>query len=192
MSNPLLARLAIVYGPPDSGDPAAYLAEVARMLVKYSDADLQRAGDLIIRTHRGRSFPTPAQIVTACEDAKPEPAPVQTKNDPAWSAAAFADADRLLKSDMGHRAAREGWALGLHDYCRKHRCLPTPAKIATIIGNARFVDRVASGEEPLVGPFEGALRKMARTFQDKRSEVAAKALEGVTDSTKRMTGEAAE
>jgi hypothetical protein len=71
--NPLLSRLAIVYGPPESADPAAYLAEIAKMIAKYPPNILEKAGDLILRTHRGKSFPKPNDIVTACEDALPDP-----------------------------------------------------------------------------------------------------------------------
>jgi hypothetical protein len=188
MSNALLARLCIVYGQPDSHDPTAYLAEVAKMLARYTAADLQRAGDHIIRTHKFRSFPTPAQIVVACEDARPQQMTPEMKGDPSWSKEAIAHADRLVNCELGRRAAHEGWILGLHDYCRKHGALPPSAKVGVIISDARFVDGVADGSID-AGACAPALRRLAKTFQRKRGEIVARA--GI-DTSKRFTGEAAE
>lgn len=69
MKNSLLERLAIIYGPPESPDPQAYMAEVAALIDGYSEQVLKAAGDAIIREYRGRGFPRPAEIVTACREA---------------------------------------------------------------------------------------------------------------------------
>ena len=67
-SNIMLERLMIVYGDPDSHDPKAYMAEVARLMRKYSDDTLRAATDHLLATHRGRMWPTPAQCINACQD----------------------------------------------------------------------------------------------------------------------------
>lgn len=67
-TNIMLERLLIVYGDPDSHDPKAYMAEVARLMSKYSDTTLHDATDHLLATHRGRMWPTPAQCINACQD----------------------------------------------------------------------------------------------------------------------------
>jgi len=181
MSNPLLARLAVVYGQPDSGDPAAYLAEISKMLAKYSTAELERAGDIVIRSHRGRAFPTPSEIVTACEDARATMSPGQSRaetfedKNPEWSKQAYAIADRLTAGELGKRAAREGWILGLHEFCRKHRRHPSTSEVHTIQKDSEFVTRCAAGVVDM-GHFHGPLQKLAVAILGRREKLARRVL----------------
>lgn len=183
MNNPLLGRLAIVYGPPDSHDPAAYLAEVAKMLVKYSTEQLEAAGDLILKTHRTRTYPTPAFIVTACEDAAYQQAPKLARAEtfeerfPAWSDTAIAAADKLVHCAMGQVAARDGWVLGLHDFCRNNGRLPEHHELGALKADAAFVTRSANGQEDL-GACGPALRRLAKSMVAKRGEIARSVLGG--------------
>ncbi len=126
MSNSLLSRLAVIYGAPDSEDPGAYLGEVAKLLGGYTEAELSKAGDILLSGHKGRMWPTPAQCVEACQAArgKPTSLPPEGPKYPEWSREARAAADRLIVSDMGRLAADDGWALALHDFCRQTRRLP--------------------------------------------------------------------
>lgn len=64
--NMLTSRLAVIFGEPDSLDPAAYLAEIERLTSGYGDNVLADAADHVISTHRYRTWPTPAQCVHAC------------------------------------------------------------------------------------------------------------------------------
>jgi hypothetical protein len=138
MSSPLLARLGIVYGQPESHDPVAYLAEIAKMIARYPANVQERAADLILRTHRGRSFPKPNDIVTACEDAMPDPTGAGSEKirHAEWLAACFVcDTEHNQKTNRrepigfkfsarfrGHpwveQAEREGWGKELRSHLR--------------------------------------------------------------------------
>jgi hypothetical protein len=171
MSNPLLTRLGIVYGQPDSGDPVSYLAEIAKMLVKYPPHVLERAGDLIIRTHRGRSFPKPSEIVTACEDCIPETTTdTEIVRDAEWKAACFVcKTEHNPKTGRqepigfefsmrfrGHpwveQAEREGWAKELRSHLRwivKRRILEGKpySKIEDLMPDRKWVEAARAQAE---------------------------------------------
>jgi hypothetical protein len=192
----LLDRLVVMYGKPETGDVPAYFAELSKMLVKYSDDELERAGNTIVRTHRGRAFPTPSEIVTACEDvraARSAPrAPANSFEDkyPEWSKQAFAIADRMTAGEIGRRAAKEGWILGLHEFCRKQRRMPSSSEMSAIQKDAEFVTRCAAGVVDM-GHFHGPLQKLAVAMLGRREKLAQKVLgeRPLTETTKRMTGE---
>ena len=180
----LLARLCVVYGQPDSPDPAAYLAEISRLIDRgnYTGTELEKAGDRVLANHRGRMFPTPAEIMTACAEtraAKTERVP-DSKLDPQWLAPAFATADMLIKTPMGRVAAREGWILSLHDFIRKTGRLPEQSEVGRVKAWARgFDDAYAAVCRGEGGMCSAALRRLGDTFLAKRDKYAA------------MTGEAA-
>jgi len=181
MSNRLLARLCVVYGQPDSPDPVAYLNEISNLIGRYSDTELEKAGDAILRNHRGRSFPTPSEIAAACADARAsstrEVTP-ESKVDPAWSNARVALADKLIRTPLGRTAADEGWILALHDFIRVNGRLPEQGEIGPLRAKARgFDDAYASVLRGETGPLTGALRRLGDTFLAKR------------DKYSRMTGD---
>jgi hypothetical protein len=147
----LLSRLGVVFGQPESHDPVAYLAEISRMIAKYPAHVQDRAADLILRTHRGKGFPKPNEIVTACEDAMP--APTNGGNDQVrhaeWLAACFVCetehnpktnrrepigfkfSARFRSHPWAQQAEAEGWAKELRSHLRyavKKRILGEMAK----------------------------------------------------------------
>lgn len=132
MSNPLLDRLVVVFGPPQSDDPAAYLKEVQKLIAKYSPPELDKAADLLMRSSKW--FPKPSEIAVACADAREMLTPSQPF-DPAkkknldWTKESMERADRLIQSELGRKAADEGWILGLWDHYRKTPRQPTPKEI---------------------------------------------------------------
>lgn len=206
-TNKLLSRLGLMYGPPvkDPHGAEEFIAEYARLMGQYSDAELEAAADKIIKTRKFKSWPTIAECIAVLEDHRADAhernAPerrTETKY-PEWSDAAFKVADRLIDCEMGRTAAREGWVLGLHDYCRKHRKLPSVYEVGAMKESARFVDRVAAGVNlaDLVGLTEeqkafrrkkpkkdqlaydvldAKLTKMASTFLEKRERLARQVL----------------
>lgn len=132
MSNPLLQRLVVVFGPPQSEDPPAYLGEIEKLISKYTPTELDKAADLLVRSSKW--FPKPAEIAVACADAREILTPSQPF-DPAkkknldWTKEALDRADRLIQSELGRKAASEGWILGLWDHYRKTPRQPTPKEI---------------------------------------------------------------
>lgn len=179
MSNSLLQRLVIIFGQPDSADPQVYLQEVAKLLSKYSETQLQAGCNHLLKTHRTRTFPTPAQIITAIEDhlaSQSEKTPIGPKH-PEWQPAAKARADRLIQSEMGRKAAREGWILSLHDYCRKHNELPPYTEVSRLKEMARgFEEAYSACCRGDGGTFNDSLRAYGEKFLKKREKYALLAL----------------
>lgn len=179
MSNSLLNRLAVIYGAPDSEDPGAYLGEVAKLLSGFSEAELSKAGDALLSSHRGRQWPTPAQCVEACQNAKEAgstPRAPEGPRHPEWSREARAVADRLVVSDMGRIAADEGWALALHDFCRVARRLPNATEQHRLKRTAKAFDEAYAeccrGEGGLLG---ASLRNLGESMLQRRERYAGKA-----------------
>ena len=142
MSNRLIARIATVFGTPDhSTDPEAFIRELARLTKSYSEPELEKAADHLLSTFvptQRKPWPTPAEICSACQDARellnpPRPIPYRY---PDWSPESISKAYKLIVSDVGRRAADEGWILSLWDFCRKNHRLPNASEQVTIKGHA--------------------------------------------------------
>lgn len=181
MIAPILGRLGVLYGQPDTGDPMAWFAEVTRLVSGYSDAEQDRAFDLISRTYRGRTYPSVSVIVTACADAREfmNPPKPDAPKYPDWSSSAIAKADQLIRTDVGRILAKEGCALGLHDFLRKHGRLPTQGEISAIRAETRQFDeayeKCISGA---AGPLSKSLEKIGDSMIERRNEVEDIALSG--------------
>lgn len=201
MTARVLSRLAIIYGSPDSPDPIAWFYEVSRLVAGYSDAEQDRAVDLVTRSHRGRSFPTVSEITVACADARElmnppkKPAPKY----PEWSQEAVSAADTLVACDMGRDAADAGWVGTLHAFCRKHRRLPAKHEIGALIQQAhdfehayakvmrvkqRPEDWLKDSEVPSPGRLAeirivaSSLERLAEGIIKRRNEIATRAVDG--------------
>lgn len=87
-----------------------------------------------------------------------EPRPQATNRDP-WSQAAKQQARALLKGDIGRRAATEGWAITLYDFCREHGRLPADGGELNSVHAAgmEFARKIADDRSPLA---KAALRRM--------------------------------
>lgn len=149
MTNKLIARLAVMFGPADfSDDPRAFLSEIARLTKSYSEEVLDKAADLLIRSHRPtqlKPWPSPSEICVACADAQEMVAPSSASNPLAernqdWTKEALDRADRLIQSDIGRKAADEGWILGLWDHYRKTTRQPTAKEIIAFKNKAYQFD----------------------------------------------------
>ena len=68
-----LNRLGILYGPPETPDPKAFIREYEAMLVRYSPEIIRSAGDHIRDNHTRRSWPTPGEVREALMEVAPEP-----------------------------------------------------------------------------------------------------------------------
>lgn len=142
-------RLMNVFGEPKTTDLGAYLAELANILGGYSDAELQEAATLLMRAAKYRTWPLPAEMLEAAKSARREllakgreTKPAENHNPDPWSEQAKAAADKLINSDLGRKAAHEGWIGGLYSFCRQHRRLPHPREQHTLIENARKFDEL--------------------------------------------------
>jgi hypothetical protein len=74
---------------------------------------------------------TPAAAVQKAFDEDAGEGARKVGGDP-WTAERVEEADRLIQSDVGVRAAQEGWIIALHDWCRENRELPGVDRAAKI------------------------------------------------------------
>lgn len=69
-SNPLVKRLAIVFGEPKTEDPVGFLAEYANAFKGTPKDVLDAAADVIIKHRKYRAWPTVAECLDAIDAAK--------------------------------------------------------------------------------------------------------------------------
>lgn len=185
MTNKMISRLAIVYGQPDSPDPVAFLEEFSRLLSSYSETTLDAATDRVLKKHRGRQWPTPAECIAACEEvletdrAAEARRPAMVENYPEWTDAAIERANKLIQSPLGRQAAKEGWISPLWDYCRVAGELPDSA---SAIHRCKVIARGFDEAYAQVSRGEGhvqlsaALKKLGDSMLERRNKLAAIAL----------------
>lgn len=68
-----LNRMGILYGPPETPDPKAFIREYEAMLSRYSPEIIRAAGDRIRDSHTRRSWPTPGEVREALLEVAPAP-----------------------------------------------------------------------------------------------------------------------
>lgn len=175
----IIDRLVVIWGSPESVDDPAYIAEIDKAVKGTSPALLEMAADWLIKNYRGARFPTPAQIVNALREVTPAPTVAEGERHVEWSPEAMAQARRLIQSEMGRKAAREGWILSLHDYCRKHGDLPPYTEIGDVIKSARgFDEAYASLSSMKESAFKKALINLGDSMLERRNKYAAIAMGG--------------
>ena len=154
--------MCLMYGPPETDQPEAWFAEMDRLVKNYYDTELDKAADLILRTHRGNRFPSVSEMLTACVDARESIAPKTKPPEPFpdWMPEVIANADELIRCKLGQRAAAEGWVFALHTFCRKHKRLPMGGEIAGCIEEARGFDVAYQKASESADPLQIALRKL--------------------------------
>jgi hypothetical protein len=193
-----LEPLTEAYGEPGKSEHVeGFFRQYARILQQYTTAELEAARDRVLKSHQpgpGRRWPSLPDCVNACEDARAaavqldrlkssgsarvyswlERERLRKEDEAAWSDEAKIIANQLVKSPMGRLAAEEGWILGLHDFCRRHRRLPDPYKDAKEIERlkegARYVDDCLAGKIDM-GLLAAQLRKMALSMRAKREDL---------------------
>lgn len=115
-------------------DEKIWVESMINGLRGYDASVLARAGQRIIMSKTDPGFPYLAECRKVCEEViKIERAERAPKFDEAAKAKELADshdwktklADGLIMCEIGRRAAREGWILSLHDFCRLNGRLPS-------------------------------------------------------------------
>lgn len=134
--------LIACYGLPKSDRPELFFAEVMAALEHYQRADLQSAKTLILRRHK--FWPRIAECLDVINEviearSRPGVAPIQY---PTWTAERFAQADVLVRSELGKHAADEGWISPLWDFCREKLRLPEGEEVRHLINSGRETARV--------------------------------------------------
>lgn len=147
MSNVLLTRLSTVFGHPESEDPAAYIAEMGKLIRGFTTMEQDKAADFLIRNHvptNRKPWPAPNEIVNACVEAREmlnPPKEDDKKKIKDWTGDVLKRADNLIQSDLGRQAADEGWVHSLWDFCRVNGRLPNGYEIVTCQKHAKEFDQ---------------------------------------------------
>lgn len=172
-----------IFGEYGTDDADLVIATYVRQFAKFDAVVLSQAWDRTVADFmpsRRQTWPPVALIRKHAERvgeecaAKAERQRPRTEHDPAWSAEAFAAADRLIRSPMGREAAREGWITQLHDWCRRARQLPDAGAVARLKREARlFEDAYGVTCRGEAGTLSGALRRLGDTFLARRDQLAA-------------------
>ncbi len=175
--NPLLERLQTVYRV-DSPDGVGFMREIHKLIAKFTEAEFAAAGDQIIASHKYKTFPSPSEIVNACEEARmslrpiPKPPANASSTPRGWTAEARSAADRLIHSPMGRDAAHSNWILQLHDFCREYQRLPSQREAAELMIMAREFDEQAMSAMDMSARAEPAQQavtaKLINTVMDRR------------------------
>lgn len=183
MPNKLVARLCLMFGTPDTPNPQAWFAEMDRLVKSYSDDELNRAADFVLKTYRGKAFPSVAVMLSACEDARQETAPRRIENDEeykSWSESRMAKADDMIRCAMGRKAAEEGWIFALHSFVRENERLPGQHEIGRVKLTAKQFDEAYQDCAEGRGGFAGAaLKRLGSSMLERRAELARIAMGGL-------------
>lgn len=184
MPNKLVARLCLMFGTPDTPNPQAWFAEMDRLVKSYSDDELNRAADFVLKTYRGKAFPSVAVMLSACEDARHEMAPARKIDNSAtyeaWSEARMAQADRMICCAMGRKAAEEGWIFSLHSFIRENQRLPGQHELGQVKLTAkRFEEAYQDCSEGRGGLAGASLRRLGDSMLERRAELARLAMGGM-------------
>lgn len=203
MSKSVMHFIAVVAvhfpAPVKAGDETgerAWYASMIKVLDGYAPEVLAKAAETIVRTRTpkdGRFFPLPSECAEACEEAKRLVAP------PTLALAAPASdlyskerkklADELLVgTELGRRAAREGWHTHLWHHIRETMRMPgTDAEIAALKAEARAFDetmdklrRAVDADCQSHGPLIGTFLNWGRHFVSDREKLRRRVIDGET------------
>jgi hypothetical protein len=137
-------------------DPARekeWLRSIVEAIGYYEPDVLQAAAQRIIDTRNDRRFPLPSEIRKVCaeviDDRRKASLPVHPaagdKKLSPWSPERVKLANELVQTEIGRRAAREGWLLILHDWVRANGELPrSDSKIRELAGEKVHFEKAYS------------------------------------------------
>lgn len=186
-----ISELAMHFPPPmrQKDEPQAYtewLRTFLRAMSNYSQAVIERSAQEIINTRTDRRFPLVSEVKKVCDkhaseeyrerNAKPltDTAKVSQSQFSDWRVKL---ADDLIMCGLGKEAARDGWILSLHDFCRAQGRLPTGHEVGQCKAAAKGFD--AAYEACLRGEggvCNAALVKLGDSMLARREEYRARVL----------------
>ena len=170
----LLNRLSVLFGPPETPDPRAFIVEYESILVKYSPALVSKAGDYIRDNHLRRGWPTCAELRAALMAVAPPPKPID------W--------------DAVERERKEGWKLS--DLSKNEAFEASKARVREMV--AEMKRNIASKRvEDAVDPLEtdwrrgqrDAFEEMQRNSQNKAMHMTKEGIAKLTERSRRMSGD---
>lgn len=166
-----------------------WLGTIAAAMSTYDARILKRAAQRIIDTRTDRRFPLVAELRKVAAQVVAEDKAAQAtirgvapdSKAPEFSAERVRWADHLINGEMGKRAARDGWVLSLHDFCRKHGRLPQHHEVDKLKAAAKFFDeQYAIAVRGAAGPNSKALARLGDKMLARRNSLIDRVLHGVT------------
>ena len=177
---------------PENADKTTIYGAYARALSQYSDRVLQRAADEMLATRSQRKFPLLAECLEACRNAQDEIAgEAKRENDSArqsakskdpWSPERVHLADGMMRSELGREAAKEGWIVSLHDFCREEGRLPNKFEAERVRSAALARKAERERREQEFGGNPKLIQVVAKAMEAKRARLSALANETTAEA----------
>lgn len=181
---------------------AKWVAMMVSELKGYSPDVLRQAAKNIVRKRADKYFPILSVCLAACEDAKHWIDQANPRLHLAAKQTPGVDerrrlADELVMGELGRKAAREGWIVGLHDYIRDRGRMPDDGQIrklkaasesvpgaldACVIGMTKAPEKLdgKEGFRQIDGrDLAAELRKLGLSMLDRRQKLTEMVLDGV-------------
>jgi hypothetical protein len=163
-----------------------WLQSMFSTLRPYGADTLKYARERIINTRTERSFPLPAECKKVCDlIASREEIEhgvgrlAVDKVPPQFSDARIKLADDLVMTPMGKEAAKDGWILALHDFCRDNARLPGGNEIAKVKAVPKGFDAAYRDCMSRTGALDKALLRLGDKMITRRKELTDMVLHGV-------------
>lgn len=166
---------------------------MVRELGGYADEVLAKACREIILTRGKRQgeqwMPTIAECLSVCKEAKywleaerqKQDLPVDVKKDakPYSKERKVFVRNHLLRGEMGKRAATEGWARALQDFCRVNNRLPDQNEAASLVRLSRQTFELHEGLLRKTDAVSKVLAETGRLMMEREKALADFILHGV-------------
>lgn len=187
-----IAHMSAMIAPPATTDDDLFIQGYRKAIQGWRGDILAEAANRLVKTSKW--FPKAAEVIEVCESIAASRVVPDTKpGNLFFTGEAFRTANRLIRSEMGKEAARDGWIGQLHDFCRQKGRLPKGFEISHLKSEAKLFDasysEVCAGKGGTLGT---ALRKLGETFLEKRNDLAAIANgedRNLTDRSRAMSGD---
>lgn len=181
----LLARLSNIWPKRiDEDTLPEWLADWEGVMKPFEPWVIEAAATRMVHSRTKPGFPFPAEVAAVCREVladdrrgKPELSKPEPKANP------YKLADDLIRGELGKRAAREGWALTLHDFIRENTRMPNEQECRRLIAiRDKFVVNLVDCQEGRGGEFGGPLVKLGLSMAAREHKIAKRVLgEGARD-----------
>lgn len=175
--NKFLTTVGSVWGKRHESEAAAkdWFKAWIFALDRYEPWILEAAARRIVDERKDDYFPKPREVHDVCraiiaEDRRGKPDLLKA----AQPANPYKLADELIRGELGKRAAREGWAITLHDFCRDNGRLPNEYETSRLVAvRDKFLDNLRACMSGNGGLFGGDLVKLGRSMVEREHRYAA-------------------
>lgn len=126
-----------------AGAEKAFYGDYGDALGKFTDDELAYAVKWLKTTRTSRTFPVIADCLEACNHARKAIRasgyqPKQRQQDPdEWLPYRVEKANKLIQSEQGRQAVKDGAIIGLHDFIRRHDRAPDRHEYQVIVSESR-------------------------------------------------------